>query len=45
MERPLDEISFAGARLQGQTVVIDGTYVDSRPKELSRNEDLSRYIL
>jgi ATP-dependent HslUV protease ATP-binding subunit HslU len=45
MERLLDEISLAGARLQGQTVVIDGTYVDSRSKELSRNEDLSRYIL
>jgi ATP-dependent HslUV protease ATP-binding subunit HslU len=45
MERLLDEISFAGARLQGQTVAIDGAYVDSRLKELSRDEDLSRYIL
>ncbi len=45
MERLLDEISFAGARLQGQTVAIDGTYVDARLKALSRDEDLSRYIL
>ena len=45
MERLLDEISFAGARLQGQTVAIDGAYVDSRLKALSRDEDLSRYIL
>ena len=45
MERLLDEISFAGARLQGQTVAIDGSYVDARLKELSRDEDLSRYIL
>jgi ATP-dependent HslUV protease ATP-binding subunit HslU len=45
MERLLDEISFAGARLQGQTLAIDGAYVDSRLKELSRDEDLSRYIL
>jgi ATP-dependent HslUV protease ATP-binding subunit HslU len=45
MERLLDEISFDGARLQGQTVSIDGAYVDARLKELSRDEDLSRYIL
>ncbi len=45
MERLLDEISFDGARLQGRTVSIDAAYVDSRLKELSRDEDLSRYIL
>ena len=45
MERLLDDISFDAARLQGQTVSIDGAYVDARLKELSRNEDLSRYIL
>ena len=45
MERLLDEISFDAARLQGQTVTIDGAYVDARLKELSRDEDLSRYIL
>jgi ATP-dependent HslUV protease ATP-binding subunit HslU len=45
MERLLDEISFDGARRQGQTVAIDGAYVDARLKELSRDEDLSRYIL
>ena len=45
MERLLDEISFDAARLAGQTVVIDAVYVDARLKELSNNEDLSRYIL
>jgi ATP-dependent HslUV protease ATP-binding subunit HslU len=45
MERLLDDISFDAARLQGQTVVIDAAYVDARLKELSKNEDLSRYIL
>jgi ATP-dependent HslUV protease ATP-binding subunit HslU len=45
MERLLDEVSFDAARLGGQTVTIDGAYVDSRLKQLSRDEDLSRYIL
>ncbi len=45
MERLLDEVSFNAARLQGQTVRIDAAYVDQRLAELSRNEDLSRYIL
>lgn len=45
MERLLDEVSFDAARLGGQTVTIDGPYVDARLKELSRDEDLSRYIL
>ncbi|HYF21018.1 MAG TPA: ATP-dependent protease ATPase subunit HslU [Ramlibacter sp.] len=45
MERLLDEVSFDAAHLAGQTVAIDGAYVDARLAELSRNEDLSRYIL
>jgi len=45
MERLLDEVSFEAARLDGQTVRIDAVYVDARLEELSRNEDLSRYIL
>jgi ATP-dependent HslUV protease ATP-binding subunit HslU len=45
MERLLDEVSFDAAKLGGQTVTIDGPYVDARLKELSRDEDLSRYIL
>jgi ATP-dependent HslUV protease ATP-binding subunit HslU len=45
MERLLDEVSFDAAKLSGQTVTIDGPYVDARLKELSRDEDLSRYIL
>jgi ATP-dependent HslUV protease ATP-binding subunit HslU len=45
MERLLDEVSFDAARLQGQTIVIDAAYVDARLKELSQDEDLSRYIL
>jgi ATP-dependent HslUV protease ATP-binding subunit HslU len=45
MEHLLDEVSFDAARLQGQTITIDAAYVDGRLAELSRNEDLSRYIL
>jgi len=45
MERLLDEVSFDATRLGGQTITIDAAYVDARLKELSANEDLSRYIL
>jgi len=45
MERLLDEVSFDATRLSGQTVSIDAAYVDARLGELSRDEDLSRYIL
>ncbi len=45
MERLLDEVSFQAANLQGQTVRIDTELVDARLAELSRDEDLSRYIL
>jgi ATP-dependent HslUV protease ATP-binding subunit HslU len=45
MERLLDEISFDAPKLEGQTVRIDAAAVDAKLAELSRNEDLSRYIL
>jgi ATP-dependent HslUV protease ATP-binding subunit HslU len=45
MERLLDEVSFDASDRAGQTLVIDAAYVDSKLKELSKNEDLSRYIL
>ncbi len=45
MERLLDDVSFGAASLRGQSVRIDATYVDARLKELSLDEDLSRYIL
>lgn len=45
MERLLDEVSFEATRLEGQQVTVDAAYVDARLSELSRNEDLSRYIL
>ncbi len=45
MERLLDEVSFDATRLQGQQVYIDAAYVDQRLAGISRDEDLSRYIL
>ena len=45
MERLLDEVSFNAVALGGQTIQVDAAYVDARLGELSRNEDLSRYIL
>ncbi|MBU3738942.1 MAG: ATP-dependent protease ATPase subunit HslU [Rhodoferax sp.] len=45
MERLLDEIGFEASHRAGETVRIDAAYVDARLGELSRNEDLSRYIL
>ena len=45
MERLLDEVSFDAAHRSGQTVLVDGAYVDERLKALSQDEDLSRYIL
>ncbi len=45
MERLLDEVSFDAANLAGQTIRVDAAYVDTRLGELSRDEDLSRYIL
>ena len=45
MERFLDDVSFNASNLTGQTVQVDTDYVNSRLAELSKNEDLSRYIL
>jgi ATP-dependent HslUV protease ATP-binding subunit HslU len=45
MEHLLDEVSFDAAKLCGQTVTVDAAYVDARLGALSKNEDLSRYIL
>ena len=45
MERLLDDISFDAPQYQGQSVRVDQALVDQRLSDLSRNEDLSRYIL
>ena len=45
MEHLLDEVSFDAAQRSGQTLTVDAAFVDARLKDLSHNEDLSRYIL
>ena len=45
MERVLDEVSFTAADQNGQTVTIDGKYVEDHIGDLARNVDLSRFIL
>jgi ATP-dependent HslUV protease ATP-binding subunit HslU len=45
MERVLDEVSFTAADQEGETVVIDGAYVEKHIGDLARNVDLSRFIL
>ena len=45
MERLLESISFDASDRQGETLKIDGQYVDTQLGELAVNEDLSRYIL
>ncbi|MDZ4255296.1 MAG: ATP-dependent protease ATPase subunit HslU [Sulfuritalea sp.] len=45
MEKLLEEISFDAGKRSGETLVIDGAYVDVKLGELAKNEDLSRYVL
>jgi len=45
MERLLDEVSFHAPELDGQSVRIDGAYVDRMLQDIARSDDLSRYIL
>ncbi|MBI5114463.1 MAG: ATP-dependent protease ATPase subunit HslU [Rhodovulum sp.] len=45
MERVLDEISFTAPDKSGDTLTIDGDYVNSRVADLAKNADLSRFIL
>ncbi|MGV8841290.1 MAG: ATP-dependent protease ATPase subunit HslU [Bauldia sp.] len=45
MERILDEISFTAPDRGGEILVVDAKYVESQVGDLSRNVDLSRYIL
>ncbi|MGV3634382.1 MAG: ATP-dependent protease ATPase subunit HslU [Pseudorhodoplanes sp.] len=45
MERVLDEISFTATDRSGETLVIDGDYVERNIGDLAKNADLSRFIL
>ncbi|HWA88395.1 MAG TPA: ATP-dependent protease ATPase subunit HslU [Rhizomicrobium sp.] len=45
MERVLDDISFSASERGGDTLVVDGAYVRARVEDLSKDQDLSRFIL
>ena len=45
MERLLDEVSFSADERQEKRLVLDAAYVRSQLESLSKDEDLSRYIL
>ena len=45
MERVLDEVSFTATDRSGETVVIDAGFVEKNLGDLSRNTDLSKFIL
>jgi len=45
LERVLEETSFKASDLSGQTVTFDGAAVQDKVGDLSKNADLSRFIL
>ncbi|MET0276891.1 MAG: ATP-dependent protease ATPase subunit HslU [Pseudorhodoplanes sp.] len=45
MERVLDDISFTATDRSGETLSIDGAFVEKNIGDLARNADLSRFIL
>ncbi len=45
LERLLEELSFEAPEMSGAVVPINSAYVKQRLEEVTRNEDLSRYIL
>ena len=45
MERLLESVSFAASDRNGESLVIDATYVDDMLKDVVGDEDLARYIL
>ncbi|MGD9164084.1 MAG: HslU--HslV peptidase ATPase subunit, partial [Chromatiales bacterium] len=45
MERLLETISFEASEHAGESITIDGAYVDEHLSRLAADEDLSQYIL
>jgi ATP-dependent HslUV protease ATP-binding subunit HslU len=45
MERLLETVSFEASDRSGTSITVDAGYVDEHLTELSKDEDLSRYIL
>ena len=45
MERLMEQISFDAPQRRGETIRIDEAYVTERLAEISKDADLSRFIL
>ena len=45
MEKLLEDVSFDAPDLNGRTITITPNYVQERLAEITKDEDLSRYIL
>ncbi len=45
MEKLLEEISFTAPDRPGKELTVDAAYVEERLREVTRDQDLSRYIL
>ena len=45
LEKVLDEISFTASDRSGEKVVIDEDYINKNLGELSKDTDLSKFIL
>ena len=45
MEKLLEEVSFTAEERQGQTLIVDKSFVESQLAGIARNADLSRYVL
>ena len=45
IERIFEDLSFVAPDKSGQSVVIDAQYVDDNLGDLTRNTDISRYVL
>ncbi len=45
LERLLEDVSFEGPDLKGQTVKVDANYVNEKLAEVTQTDDLSKFIL
>jgi ATP-dependent HslUV protease ATP-binding subunit HslU len=45
MEKLLEEISFTAPESPGKALTVDAAYVEERLRDVTRDQDLSRYIL
>ena len=45
MEKMLEDVSFDAPSMPGKEITVDAAYVQARLLDITRDQDLSRYIL